>query len=60
MPKYVAYLFYERDSRKISLFIIDPDDLDVEMEEVSSYSISMSGCNVKVWSDRNQVYAIVE
>jgi hypothetical protein len=56
----VAYLFYKRCGQKISLFIIDPDDLDVEMEEMSSYSVSRSGCNVKIWFERNQVYAIAE
>jgi hypothetical protein len=39
--------FYERGGQKISLFIIVPDDVDVEMEEMSSYSISMSGAMLK-------------
>jgi anti-sigma factor RsiW len=56
----VAYLFYEKEGEKVSLFLIDPEDLSFNLEPARTYYMSARGCDVKVWRERNRVYAMVE
>ncbi len=55
----VAYLFCEKEGKKISLFIMDADDLDFDMEEKCVYSMTVSDCDVEVWKRTDLVYAMV-
>jgi anti-sigma factor RsiW len=53
-----AYLFYEKAGEKVSLFIIDPSDLNFSMG-VKMSNISFRGCDIKIWKEGDQVYAMV-
>lgn len=53
-----AYLFYEKAGEKVSLFIIDPSDLNFNMG-VRMSKISFRGCDIKIWKEGDQVYAMV-
>ena len=55
----VAYLFCEKEGKKISLFIMDADDLDFDMEEKGVYSMTVNDCDVEVWKRTDLVYAMV-
>ena len=55
----VAYLFCEKEGKKISLFIMDADDIDFDMEEKGVYSMTVSDCDVDVWKRIELVYAMV-
>lgn len=56
----VAYLLYEKEGKKSSLFIIDYGDLNFRIEEKGTYNMSEQGYDVKVWKYRHQVYAMVK
>ncbi len=56
----VAYLLYEEEGKRASLFIIDSGDLDFSIKGKGTYYISELGCNVQIWKHRNQVYAMVK
>ncbi len=55
----VAYLFCEKEGKKISLFIMDADDIDFDMEEKGVYTMTVSDCDVEVWKRTDLVYAMV-
>ncbi|MCP4353458.1 MAG: hypothetical protein GY795_49040 [Desulfobacterales bacterium] len=55
----VAYLFYEKSGKKISLFIFESDDLGFNIEEKGTYHLSEKGCEIKVWKEQNQVFVMV-
>ena len=54
-----AYLVYEKDGKKCSLFIINPDDLGFDLERDRKYSVDEQDHSIKVWSDNGLVYAMV-
>ncbi len=55
----VAYLFCDKQGKKISLFIINADDLGFDMEEKGVYSMTVSDCDVEIWKRTDLVYAMV-
>lgn len=57
--KKAAYLIYEKDGRKCSLFIINPHDLAFKLESDKSYSTEENHHKIKVWSKQGLVYAMV-
>ncbi len=54
-----AYLFYEKEGRKASLFIVEPGDLDFRMAAGENYTISLEECSVRIWRKADRVYALV-
>ena len=57
--KDAAYLYYEKDGKRCSLFIINPDDLKFKLEKNRTYHVKDNNLNIKVWTDKGLVYAIV-
>jgi len=56
----VAYLLYERDGKRASLFIIEKDDLNFVIEKKGRYHMAEQGCEVQFWKNANLLYALVE
>jgi len=54
-----AYLVYEKEGKKCSLFIIDRNDLGFDLERDRKYSVDEQGHSIKVWSDKDLVYVMV-
>ena len=54
-----AYLLYTKNGRRISLFIIDIDDISASLEPGKKYKIETASNTVSVWNDDDQVYAMV-
>ncbi len=57
--KKAAYLIYEKEGKKCSLFVINPDDLGFKLEQDRSYSVKEYDHSIKLWSDDGLVYAMV-
>jgi hypothetical protein len=57
--KKAAYLVYEKEGKKCSLFIINPNDLAFGLERDRKYSSEENDNSIKVWSDKGLVYAMV-
>lgn len=55
----IAYLFYKKDEKISSLFIMDYDHLDFEMADGSRFSNDIKGCHTDIWKEKGQVYAMV-
>ncbi len=56
----VAYLFYEKDGKRVSLFIVDSNDIGFDMEKKGEYLLVVQKCKVNVWKDADLLYAMVE
>jgi len=54
-----AYLFYKKDIKISSLFIMDYDHLNFEMADGSSFSNDIKGYHTDIWKEKGQVYAMV-
>ncbi len=55
----IAYLFYEKQDKTCSLFIMDYDHLDFQLADGSRFSNDVKGCHTDIWKDKGQVYAMV-
>lgn len=55
----IAYLFYAKQDKTCSLFIMDYDHLDFQMAEGSRFSNDIKGCHTDIWKEKGQVYAMV-
>jgi len=55
----IAYLFYEKQNKICSLFIMDSGHLDFEMADGSRFSNIIKGCHTDIWKEKGQVYAMV-
>jgi hypothetical protein len=55
----IAYLFYEKDQKLSSLFILDYGHLDFEMADGSRFSNDLKGFHTDIWKEKGQVYAMV-
>ncbi len=58
-PCDAAYLFYEKDEKRASLFVIRADDVDLKMKEGETYRCSVGECEVKFWRESQNLYALV-
>ena len=58
-PKKAAYLIYQKDGKKCSLFIINPADLDFKLEKNRKFSVKENDHDIKIWSESDLVYAMV-
>ncbi len=57
----VAYLFYNNSkNEKVSVFVIDPDRVDFDIQETKDYQLFFGNRAVKVWKKNGLVYAMVE
>ncbi len=55
-----AYLLYEKEGKRASLFIIKTADLNFKMENTGRYHITQSGCDIQFWKNAKLLYAMVE
>ncbi len=55
----IAYLFYKKDEKICSVFIMDYNNLDFAMADGSKFYNEIKGCNTDIWKDKGQVYAMV-
>lgn len=54
-----AYLFYKKQGRISSLFIMDDDHIGFEMADGSRFSNTIKGFHTDIWKKQGQVYAMV-
>ena len=58
--KNAAYLYYDRQGSRCSVFIINDDGLNLKMEPKRIYQVGNETHNIKVWQDNSLIYASVE
>jgi len=58
-PKGAAYLVYEKNGKKCSLFVINPDDIKFKVKNNKKYSLAEKNHDIKIWSESGLVYAMV-
>ena len=56
----VAYVLCEEKGKLVSLFIIDPDDVNYDIKDKEIYYTSKRECKVKIWKEADLLYAVVE
>ncbi|MCK5836441.1 MAG: hypothetical protein KAH09_04170 [Desulfobacula sp.] len=54
-----ALLFYKKNDKICSLFIMDYGYFDFDMAEGSRFSNDTKGCHTDIWKEKGQVYAMV-
>ena len=54
-----AFLYCEKQGKRVSLFIVDADALKFPLDEAKNYSITDQGYEIKVWKEGNMAYALV-
>ncbi len=57
--KDAAYLFYEKNGKKCSLFIMNPDDLKFTLEKDKKYYVNVKDHDIEVWTADGLIYAMV-
>ena len=55
----VAYLFYKKGDKRISLYVIDTKKISYEMENKKKYHLPFKECEVDIWKSGNMVYSLV-
>jgi hypothetical protein len=55
----IAYLFYRKEQKLSSLFILDYGHMDFEMADGSRFSNDLKGFHTDIWKEKGQVYAMV-
>ncbi len=55
----IAYLFYQKDGKVSSLFIMDYNFLNFAMADGSLFKNETKGFNTDIWKDKGQVYTMV-
>lgn len=55
----IAYIFYKRQDKISSLFILGYDQLAFEMADGSRFSNDIKGYHTDIWKENGQVYAMV-
>jgi anti-sigma factor RsiW len=58
--KKAAYLYYQKQGEKVSLFIINYRDLDFPLSRHKTYMVYDQGYEIKVWIRGKLCYALVE
>jgi hypothetical protein len=58
--KDAAYLYYEKEGKKVSVFVINPADLDFNLEPDKTYRITEGEFQIQIWQEKNLGYALVE
>lgn len=57
--KDVAYLFFEQDGKRYSLFQLDAGDVKMDLKEGQSYRYPIHNCIVELWKKGNRVYVLI-
>ncbi|MBI3585162.1 MAG: hypothetical protein HY096_14590 [Nitrospinae bacterium] len=55
----VAYLFYKKGDKRISLYVIDTKKIKYEMEDNKKYHLPFKECEVDIWKSGDMVYSLV-
>ena len=55
----VAYLFYKKGDKRISLYAIDTKKIRYEMEDNKKYHLPFKECEVDIWKSGDMVYSLV-
>jgi anti-sigma factor RsiW len=58
-PNGAAYLFYEKNGQKCSLFVMNPADLKFEVKKNKKYNLAETNHDINVWAENGLVYAMV-
>jgi anti-sigma factor RsiW len=58
-PYGAAYLFYEKNGQKCSLFIMNPADLKFKVKPDKKYYLAQKNYDINVWAENGLVYAMV-
>lgn len=58
--KEAAYLYYDKQGEKVSLFIINCRDLDFPLSQQRTYTVYDRGYEIKVWIQGKLCYTLVE
>jgi anti-sigma factor RsiW len=58
--KDAAYLYYEKEGKKASVFVINPDDLDFNLAPHKTYRVTEGEYQIQIWKEKNLRYALVE
>ena len=59
-PSDAAYLLYDRDGKRLSLFEIPAGEVEMELEEGRPYRYPVKDCDVKIWREGERTYILVE
>ena len=57
--KKAAYLFCDRKGQKVSLFVINADAMNFELDKDRTYGVYDRGGRIKIWQEGRMVYAMV-
>jgi anti-sigma factor RsiW len=57
--KEAAYLYYEKNGKPCSLFVLNQEGLKFKLEKNRTYHVKENDLDMKVWTDKGLVYAIV-
>lgn len=57
--KEVAYLFYDRNGERVSLFILNPAEIGFEVKKGLDYQLPVNNNSVRIWKDGSLVYVMV-
>lgn len=55
-----AYLVCDRNGDRVSIFVIQADDLDFQMREQRRYRITDARTRIQIWKEAGLVYVMVE
>ncbi len=56
----VAYLFYDRNGERVSLFILKSEACNFQLNDDEKYNLTMRGCKIRFWKEADLLYAMVE
>ncbi len=54
-----VYLLYDKDGKRVSVFILPESDIKFPMTEGQQYGVQIAQSNVKLWKNGGQVHALV-
>lgn len=57
--KDVAYLFYDQEGKRYSLFQLDVADVKIGLEEGQTYRYPIHDCVVELWKEGNRIYVLI-
>ena len=58
-PQDAAYLYYKKNGKRCSLFILNPADLRFKLEPEKKYIVKEKNHDISVWYEEGLVYAMV-
>ncbi len=58
-PNDAAYLYYKKNGKKCSVFIIDSDGLKFKLKRNTNYFVDKKNHDIRVWTEDGLVYAMV-